>query len=142
MCMSKTTTEEPTMSTNDLTERHISDMTGFDTGEWFADEREVRAYFTPENMRQMFTGFGQDGQNPALALTEAELDAMADAVIENRRHMDPRSAVEREFVGALEDLGATASEIDALADTDLTDCIDAACLAHERLASLRRVPSI
>lgn len=67
-------------------EQQISDLTGFDTGDEFTSERQVRRYFTLENMRQMFTGFGQEGDNLALDLDEDTLDSMADDVIENRWH--------------------------------------------------------
>ncbi len=46
------------------------------------------------------------------------------------------------FVAALREYGATDAEIEQLDDTDLIDCIDEVCLAHERLASLRGVESI
>ena len=76
-------------------ERRISDLTGFDVGDRFESEQQVRRYFSLETMRQIFgdaVGYvdeetGEPADNPALALFQSELDSMADAVIENRWHM-------------------------------------------------------
>ena len=58
--------------------RIISDATGFDAGDEFTSEGDVRAYFTVEAMQGMFGAHGIADQ--------AILDAMADAVIEHRWH--------------------------------------------------------
>src|SRR5690606_34162726 len=52
--------------------------TGFDNGDLFQSEAQVRAYFTVENMRDMF------GE---CSYTQEELDEMAEAVISHRWHM-------------------------------------------------------
>lgn len=61
-----------------LTRQYISDATGFDHGDEFTSEEQVREYFTVDNMRAMF------GE---CAYTQDELDEMADAVIHNGWHM-------------------------------------------------------
>ena len=64
----------------------ISDSTGFDNGDVFEDEARVRAYFTPQNQREMF---GED------AITDTVwLVAAADYVIANRWHMDQTIDIE------------------------------------------------
>ena len=60
-----------------LTRSEIHDATGFDNGDEFASEAQVREYFTAAEMEAMY------GECP---LTQADLDAMADAVIEHRWH--------------------------------------------------------
>lgn len=67
------------------TEQQISDLTGFDVGDKFTSEKQVRDYFTPESMAFMFGGTG--GSNPALELTGEELTEMAELVVENGWHM-------------------------------------------------------
>lgn len=57
---------------------YISQATGFDSGDEFTTEQQVREYFTVANMEAMF------GECPQ---TQVELDAMADAAIEHRWHM-------------------------------------------------------
>jgi hypothetical protein len=57
----------------------INDATGFANGDQFTSEAQVREYFTVENMRLMFSG--------ECPQTQDDLDAMADAVVENRWHM-------------------------------------------------------
>lgn len=72
------------MSTTTYTSRdrnNISGATGFDFGEGFESETQVRDYFTLVNMRDMF---GAD----AAEMTTDDLAAMADAVIENRWNCD------------------------------------------------------
>lgn len=54
----------------------IATRTGFDSGERFANDDEVRAYFTAEAQIEMF---GDDAVTDA-----ATLEDWADAVIENR----------------------------------------------------------
>jgi hypothetical protein len=52
--------------------------------------------------------------------------------------MSPAEETNRiEFVTELRRLGATDAEIVELSDTDMRDVIDASCLAHDRLSSLR-----
>lgn len=47
------------------------------------------------------------------------------------------------FVTSLRNFGATEDEIAELSETtDFSDVVDEDALAHERLASLRRVPSV
>jgi hypothetical protein len=52
----------------------INHSSGFANGEKFTDEQEVRDYFTPESMRQMF------GAN----WTAERLNEMTEAVIKNK----------------------------------------------------------
>lgn len=61
--------------------RQAIESTGFDLGETFKSEAEVRAYFTRENMIAMFGP--QDG-----AVPQASLDKMADTVIANGWHCE------------------------------------------------------
>ncbi len=58
---------------------YISEATGFDSGDPFADAAEVRGYFSEPEIRLMF---GHE-----TLYTQEALDAMADAVIEHRWHM-------------------------------------------------------
>lgn len=60
------------------TRADIHDATGFDSGDLFTSEEQVREYFTVENMRDMF------GECP---YTQEELDEMAEAVIRHGWHM-------------------------------------------------------
>ena len=60
-----------------LTREQISEATGFDQGDMFADEIEVLDYFTHENICWMF------GACPYLTET---LDEMAETVIGNHWH--------------------------------------------------------
>lgn len=62
----------------DLTREHISESTGFDGGDEFTSEQQVRQYFTVAEQAAMFSGDGIADQ--------ATLDAMADAVIAHRWH--------------------------------------------------------
>lgn len=57
----------------------INEMTGFANGNKFADDGEVEAYFTEENMEDMFSGDEVPEQSV--------LDEMAALVIKNRWHM-------------------------------------------------------
>jgi hypothetical protein len=60
------------------TREYISEATGFDSGDEFTSEEQVREYFSPEEQRAMW---GDD------AITDADVLAeMADAVIEERWH--------------------------------------------------------
>lgn len=62
-----------------ITRQELSEQTGFDLGEQFTSEAQVREYFTAENMIAMF---GDDN-----AETDAEtLDSYAYAVIRTRWH--------------------------------------------------------
>lgn len=63
------------------TRAEIHDATGFDNGDLFESEAEVREYFTVESIEFMF------GECP---YTQAELDEMAEAVIRNGWHMKQR----------------------------------------------------
>ena len=60
----------------------ISEITGFDMGEKFDTEAEVREYFTISNMLNMNPDFADD------YWTQDDLDAMAESVIENHWHMN------------------------------------------------------
>ena len=60
------------------TRADIHEATNFDAGDLFQSEAQVRAYFTVENMRDMF------GECP---YTQEELDEMAEEVIRRRWHM-------------------------------------------------------
>lgn len=56
----------------------ISEATGFDRGDLFTSEEQVREYFSIPNIEAMF------GECP---YTQAELDEMAEEVIRHRWHM-------------------------------------------------------
>ena len=58
-------------------ETTISNVTGFDAGDMFTSEEEVRYYFTTDNLTGMFA------EDPP---TQDTLDEWADAVTENRWH--------------------------------------------------------
>jgi hypothetical protein len=58
----------------------ISEQTAFDAGDTFASAKEVRDYF---NVQELEDVFGEP-----CPLTQEVLDAMADAVIEHRWHME------------------------------------------------------
>jgi len=69
-----------------LSQTAISESTGFDQGDEFASEQDVRDYFTVEAMQSMGLGnIAPDGQEPQQA-TQDDLDEMADTVIANRWH--------------------------------------------------------
>lgn len=57
---------------------YVSEATGFDGGDEFESEAQVREYFTVANVRAMF------GECP---YTQAAMDAMAEAVIDGGWHM-------------------------------------------------------
>jgi hypothetical protein len=59
----------------------ISDVTGFDRGQYFANPAEVRAYFTVAVMELLYPGWSQK-----TGLTQADLDEMAGAVLHHRWH--------------------------------------------------------
>src|SRR5690606_25856870 len=63
------------------TRAEIHYATGFDNGDLFQSEAQVRAYFTVENIAAMF------GSCP---YTQAELDEMAEEVISHGWHMERR----------------------------------------------------
>lgn len=68
-----------------MTRDEINSHTGFDDGAPFEDANDVRAYFTVENMRWMFGGgVCLDPDPDSLALTQGELEQMAETVIDNR----------------------------------------------------------
>ena len=60
---------------------YISDVTGFDRGEYFADQDKVRAYFKVEIMENIYPGWSKK-----TGLTQADLDEMAGAVIHHKWH--------------------------------------------------------
>jgi hypothetical protein len=75
-----------------LTENEIDDRTAFAQGDEFANEADVRAYFTVTAMVQMF------GRDPGyVPPSQGDLDAWANAVIANRWHMEPLPTVAVEF---------------------------------------------
>ena len=57
---------------------YVSEATGFDQGDEFETEAQVREYFTVDNIRDMF------GECP---YTQEDLDLMAEAVIDGGWHM-------------------------------------------------------
>lgn len=59
----------------------ISDVTGFDSGEYFGNPEQVRAYFTVAVMERRFPGWSNQ-----TGLTQADLDEMAGAVIHHKWH--------------------------------------------------------
>lgn len=61
-----------------LTRAYIHDATGFDNGNLFTSEEQVREYFSVANIEAMFD---------SCPYTQAELDEMAEAVIAHRWHM-------------------------------------------------------
>jgi hypothetical protein len=63
------------------TRRDISEATGFDQGEEFSNEQEVRDYFTVQAMSEMF---GTDTET--VPLSQDELDEMAAAVLLHHWH--------------------------------------------------------
>lgn len=71
---------EDTFTTRDARRwGQISDETGFDSGNYFTSEQQVRDYFTPAAQCHMF---GDD------AITDQKmLESMADLVIERGWHM-------------------------------------------------------
>ena len=70
-----------------LSQREISEYTGFDQGEEFRSAEQVRAYFTVKNLADLGLGGSDEGsERDNHALTQDELDAMAETVISNRWH--------------------------------------------------------
>lgn len=67
-----------------LTYDDVSGATSFDAGDEFYSAQDVQSYFTVENMRFMFSTYGHP--HPTDDISQDQLDAMADAVIENRWH--------------------------------------------------------
>jgi hypothetical protein len=65
--------------------KEISEKTGFDSGDRFLNENEVRDYFTVTSMEQMF-GDDLEASFPELADQDI-LNEMAETVINNRWHM-------------------------------------------------------
>jgi hypothetical protein len=60
---------------------YISDITGFDRGDYFDDPAQVRAYFKIEVMERLYPGWSKK-----TGLTQADLDEMAGAVILHKWH--------------------------------------------------------
>jgi hypothetical protein len=60
---------------------YISDVTGFDRGEYFGDPEQVRAYFKVEPMERISPGWSKK-----TGLTQADLDEMAGVVIHHKWH--------------------------------------------------------
>ncbi len=60
---------------------YISDVTGFDRGEYFGDPGQVRAFFKVEVMESISPGWSKKTR-----LTQADLDEMAGAVIHHKWH--------------------------------------------------------
>jgi len=60
---------------------HISDVTGFDRGEYFGDPGQVRAYFNVEVMERLAPGWSKK-----TGLTQSDLDEMAGAVMHHKWH--------------------------------------------------------
>ncbi len=72
------------------TQGNISEATGFDAGDLFDSEAQVRDYFTVTSLRECTSQtWGRDDDYRELDTDEnlqAWLDAMADAVIANKWH--------------------------------------------------------
>ena len=110
-----------------LTENEIDDRTAFAQGDEFANEAEVRDYFTVEAMVEMF------GRDPDYAPpSQGELDAWADAVIANRWHMEPLPTVAVEFAVCNETIRTRA--IDDLIGLEHPNAAEA-CAAYHRAAT-------
>lgn len=62
--------------------QEISDATGFDAGDEFTSEQQIRDYFQREQIRGCLNPVDGGHQLPS----QTELDAMADIVIANRMH--------------------------------------------------------
>ncbi len=60
---------------------YVSDVTGFDRGDYFKSPEQVRAYFQIVVMEQL-----QPGWSKKTGLGQADLDEMAGAVIHYRWH--------------------------------------------------------
>jgi hypothetical protein len=60
---------------------YISDVTGFDRGDYFQDPDQVRAYFRVEVMERLYPGWLEK-----TGLRQADLDEMAGAVIHHKWH--------------------------------------------------------
>jgi len=112
-----------------LTENEIDDRTAFAQGDEFANEAEVRDYFTVESMVEMFGGPRQPDYVPP---SQGELDAWADAVIANRWHMKPLPTVAVEFAVCNETIRTRA--IDDLIGLDHPNAAEA-CAAYHRAAT-------
>lgn len=73
------------------TQEEISGTTGFDKGEKFSNEAEVREYFTEKSMRDMLGNFDDatitDVYGEVWQVDEITLSEMADDVIANSWHM-------------------------------------------------------
>lgn len=69
------------------TQQTISEYTGFDQGDEFTSEQQVREYFTVANLADMGLGGSDEGsERDNHVLTQDELDAMAAEVIRQRWH--------------------------------------------------------
>ena len=60
---------------------YISDITGFDRGDYFEDHEQVRAFFKVEAMERLYPGWSQK-----TGLTQADLDEMVGAVVHHKWH--------------------------------------------------------
>ena len=69
-----------------FTRTEISDVTGFDAGDKFAGEDQVREYFSREQLMRASRGWapGCDAESP----DQDVLDEMAETVIRNRWHCE------------------------------------------------------
>lgn len=73
------------------TETEINDITGFENGDRFENNDQVREYFTADNIASMFSDLfthdvGVITRDGKTVLTHADLEEMARLVIENRWH--------------------------------------------------------
>jgi hypothetical protein len=92
-----------------MTIDQINAATGFANGEQFKSAEDVRAYFTQQNMREMFGA--EDGSR----YSQAELDAMAEQVIREGFHCRfamSHSPLSEDFDDSRV-IGKTLSELDA-----------------------------
>jgi len=69
-----------------MTRNEISEKTGFDSGEQFSDDAEVRDYYRVQSMSEMYGG-ELSADYPELA-DQGVLDEMAETVIDNHWHME------------------------------------------------------
>ncbi len=60
---------------------YISDVTGFDRGDYFAGPDQVRDYFRVEVMERLYPGWSKK-----TGLMQADLDEMAGAVMHHKWH--------------------------------------------------------
>lgn len=70
------------MKTTEFNFAQINELTGFANGDKFTSTSQLRAYFTKENMVEMF------GEQDAKALTTRRLNMMLGVVMDNKWHCE------------------------------------------------------